>query len=314
MIENSIIIPVRNQKESLFLCLASLKKQIKKPRVFEIVICDDGSTDGTGEAVKKLKYPIFFKYFKNDPPLGRAANRNRGFEKSSGSKLVFLDGDMVPDEKYVDSMLGGADNETVRLGVPKPPPDMKQTGLEKYLYSRGRYSSNFRDTILPGRYFTSNSFYISRENFAKSGGFDTNFKGWGGEDIDFGLRLDALGIPIKNIPQAVTYHHHKRTLNSLVADFYDFGRDSFAYLIQKHPRFFEQLPSQWLGLSSDSEKVNIFKRLISGLTINRFSLKAAEKLISRWSDSALPDFLFDYVLWGNLALGYKERGKPGKDD
>ena len=241
MIENSIIIPVRNQKNSLFLLLNSLKKQIKKPRIFEIVICDDGSDDGTEKAIKKLYYPVFFKYFKNDPPLGRSLNRNRGFEKSTGKNLIFLDGDMVPDDKYIEAMLGDNNTDIVKLGMPRPPPDEKPDRLIKYLYSRGRYSSNYTDKVLPGRFFTSNSFYISRSNFGKLNGFDTNFQGWGGEDIDFGFRLESHGIPITNAPEAVTFHYHKRTIKSLVKDHYSFGQSSFDYLIKKHPAFIKQI-------------------------------------------------------------------------
>ena len=87
MIETTIIIPVRNQKKQLLMTLNNLRRQIRKRRNFEIVICDDDSEDGTGEAVRKLRYPIFLKYYINKPPLGRAANRNFGFEKSSGELI-----------------------------------------------------------------------------------------------------------------------------------------------------------------------------------------------------------------------------------
>ena len=126
MIETSIIIPVRNQKRSLLAALTSLKRQIKKPRTFEIVICDDGSTDGTDAAIRKLRYPIFFKYFRSDPPLGRSANRNAGFDRSTGAHLIFFDGDMVPTEGFVGVMLADLDSSIVKLGNVQAPPEEKQ--------------------------------------------------------------------------------------------------------------------------------------------------------------------------------------------
>lgn len=305
MIETSIIIPVRNQKESLLMALTSLRRQIRSLKIFEIVICDDGSTDGTGDVVKKLRYPIFFKYFKNDPPLGRAANRNLGYERSSGQNLIFLDGDMVPAEGYIEAILPVKPADIVKLGDVKPPPEEKPGRLENYLYSRGRFNRQYKHELLPGRLFTSNNFFISRHNFSRVGGFDPNFKGWGGEDIDFGLRLEALGIPVKNEPAALTYHHHKRTVESLTKDFYDFGKNSFEYLVKKHPVFLDQLPAYLLGL----KQAHLIYKLISKLTVNKPVLEITGKAVSVLKSISWPDFIFDYLFWGHLALGYKNREK-----
>lgn len=305
MIEVSIIIPIRNQKDSLLQALNSLKRQIKKRRVFEIVICDDCSTDGAGDAIKRLRYPIFLKYIRNDPPLGRAANRNLGFQKSSGKELIFLDGDMVPADNYIDVILSNLEPNIVKLGVPHHPKRLKFGRFEKYQYTRGRYSEQFKERFLPSRLFTSNSFYISRENFQNMDGFDTGFQGWGGEDIDFGMRLEMLNIKIENIPEAVTYHYHERTIKSLAADYYDFGINSFEYLIKKHPDFLKQIPVHFLGLPGGAKKINLLHRLISFFAINRLMLNSIEKILSSSINSNWPDYLFDYVFWGNLALGYK---------
>lgn len=308
MLEISIIIPVRNQKQTLLAALNSLKRQIKKPRIFEIVICDDGSTDGTDEAIKKIRYPIFFKYFVNNPSLGRSANRNSGFERSTGQRLIFFDGDMVPDENFVDAMLKHERLDSVLLGDVKSPPGEELSHLDKYLYSRGRYAQTGGDIILPGRFFTSNNFTISRDNFNKVGGFDKAFEGWGGEDIDFGMRLEKMSIPIKNNAEAITYHHHKRTIKSLVDDFYSFGEQSFAYLINKHPEFLHQIPSHVLGLSPASGLSGLFYRMVERSMVNASALKIAEKTLSSFSKRKWPDYIYDYIFWGNLALGYK-RGR-----
>jgi glycosyltransferase involved in cell wall biosynthesis len=59
MIKYSILIITYNQKDILARALRSLAAQIKNPKIFEIVIADDCSTDGTGEYVKKQRLPIF---------------------------------------------------------------------------------------------------------------------------------------------------------------------------------------------------------------------------------------------------------------
>ncbi len=307
MIQTSIIIPVRNQKDSLLIALNSLKRQIKTARDFEIIICDDGSTDGTEQMIKKLRYPIFFKYFRNDPPLGRSANRNSGFKKSVGKDIVFFDGDMAPSDGYLTAILQENDSHCVRVGTVVPPPDSKKNRLERYLYSRGRYAHDSENRTVPNRYFTSNNFYISRENFEKVGGFDEAFKGWGGEDIDFGLSLEKHGIAVKNVSGAITYHRHKRTVESLIKDFRDFGANSFDYLIKKHPDFLNQIPGHLLGLAGCYSPVRRIIKTFSFLVINSPALNLTAKAVSKFENINWPDFIFDYILWGNLAYAYKKR-------
>jgi glycosyltransferase involved in cell wall biosynthesis len=291
----------------LSIALTSLKNQIKHPRQFEIVICDDGSTDGTGEMLRHLRFPIFFKYLYNDPPLGRSANRNLGAEKSSGGRLIFFDGDMVPDSGYINAILADIEPLTVKVGEVKPPAHEKFGPLENYLYSRGRHNLIDKAKPLPGRFFTSNNFCVDRQLFFRSGGFDTKFVGWGGEDIDYGLRLVEMGANIYSEPAAITYHHHKRTVNSLARDFYSFGANSFEYLITKHPTFLEQLPTRKLGITKPGSKAKIFHGLFSRIAANSVFLKAAESIVHHSRNFRWPDIVYDYIFWGNLALGYRNR-------
>ncbi len=314
MIEISIIIPIRNQIKTLNMALDSLRKQIKNPRLFEIIITDDGSSDGAGEMLKQLRYPIFFKYIYNAPPLGRSANRNQGAAKSSGGTLIFFDGDMVPDREYIDCILSDLTPSIVKVGNVKPPKDADVDSLDRYLYSRGRHEYTDRTSDLPGRYFTSNNFRIDRGLFMKIGGFDPNFIGWGGEDIDFGLRLVESGVSIKYEPDAITYHHHRRTIQSLAADFYSFGENSFEYLINKHPYFLKQLPSRKLGIAAPGFNPGLFDRLISRVTINAAVLKTASLIAGKTAKFAWPDLMFDYILWGHLTLGYRNRKRCVNND
>jgi glycosyltransferase involved in cell wall biosynthesis len=309
MIEISIIIPIRNQKDSLMAALNSFRRQIRHSRAFEIIICDDGSTDGVGDIIKRMRFPIYFKYFANNPPLGRAANRNLGVERSSGQHLIFIDGDMLPAPGFVDAILSDIGPEIVRLGDVKPPPEEKLDSFEKYLYSRGRYSQGFDTTNVPARMFTSNNFYIHRQLFYKVGGFDPAFRGWGGEDIDFGLRLEALNIPIKLAQEAITFHYHKRTLNSSARDFNEFGSLSFDYLLNKHPDFAKQLPAALPGINAAHKNRFSPLLILSSLAINTLALKSAEFIAGTFSNIPWPDIIYDYILWGNLAYSYKHRKK-----
>jgi GT2 family glycosyltransferase len=209
-------------------------------------------------------------------------------------------------------MLSDSNTDYVKVGHAKPPPEEKLSNLDKYLYSRGRYAIMERDDPLPGRYFTSNNFFISRDNMEKLEGFDTAFTGWGGEDIDFGLRLEKAGIKIKNAADAITYHYHKRTIRSLVDDYIDFGKNSFEYLINKHPEFLEQIPANILGISRPRNVRDFLLKALSPITVNAGSMKLAEAVAKSLQGMGCPDFLYDYLFWGSMALGYKKRARQNE--
>lgn len=84
----SVCIPTYNRKEYLREALDSILAQTYKD--YEIVIVDDGSTDGTEEMIKKLALPITYHWQKNS---GDAATRNKLIELAQGRFIAFLDSD-----------------------------------------------------------------------------------------------------------------------------------------------------------------------------------------------------------------------------
>ena len=189
------------------------------------------------------------------------------------------------------------------------PPTETPDRFESYFYSRARYNTSTKGDTLPGRILSSGNFMISREIFIKVGGFDPDFYCWGGEDIDLGLRLEAMGIPIMNAPKALTYHYHKKTIKSLADDSYNYGKNTFELLIKKHPKFLDQFPSHLIGVNRRFTFANIIYKFIAFLTINRPMLKLAESVVSAFKNFPWPDYIFAYITWGNLGLGYKKRKK-----
>lgn len=87
----SIVIPTYNRGYLLTSLLESLKEQTFKD--FEVVICDDGSTDNTEEIVEQFAVNLDIKYIKLMNHGGPAGPRNEGIKKASGKYVAFLDSD-----------------------------------------------------------------------------------------------------------------------------------------------------------------------------------------------------------------------------
>ena len=88
----SVIIPVYNVEDYLYVCINSVLKQSYQD--FEIICIDDASTDSSLEILeKKKKKDSRIKILKNDSNRGPGFSRNRGLEVAQGKYISFLDGD-----------------------------------------------------------------------------------------------------------------------------------------------------------------------------------------------------------------------------
>jgi glycosyltransferase involved in cell wall biosynthesis len=91
----SIVIPVYNRKADLTRCLESTRSDHPN---YEVIVVDDGSTDGSYELAGTLGIPNM-KLFQNPKNRGVNYTRNRGVEYASGAYIIFLDSDdqFMPD-------------------------------------------------------------------------------------------------------------------------------------------------------------------------------------------------------------------------
>lgn len=87
----SIIIPAYNTKKYIIQCVESFTKQNYEN--YEIIICDDGSTDGTIELLKKLKNSYKNIIIELNKHIGAGAARNKGIELARGKYIYFCDSD-----------------------------------------------------------------------------------------------------------------------------------------------------------------------------------------------------------------------------
>ncbi|MBV5349891.1 glycosyltransferase family 2 protein, partial [bacterium] len=86
------IIPTFNRSAILVRCLQHLISQTLPPEHFEVIVCDDGSTDDTYEQVKAFRAPYSIVYLRQENS-GPAAARNMGIRKAAGAFILFLNDD-----------------------------------------------------------------------------------------------------------------------------------------------------------------------------------------------------------------------------
>lgn len=84
----SVVIPVYNNEAYIAAAVKSVLSQSIHPK--EVIVVDDGSTDGTAAALESFRNDIKYVYQRN---RGEPSARNTGMKKSSGKYIAFLDGD-----------------------------------------------------------------------------------------------------------------------------------------------------------------------------------------------------------------------------
>ena len=101
-IDVSVVIPTYNKKDFLEITLAALGHQTYPLDKYEVVIINDGSTDGTETLVSSLKLPYQINYTRQENQ-GYSSARNRGIENANGKTIIFIDDDCIPTPTFIES-------------------------------------------------------------------------------------------------------------------------------------------------------------------------------------------------------------------
>ncbi len=96
----SIVIPTYNKLPRLKLAMASLKNQNYPFEKFEVIIVDNGSTDGTADFLESYRPSFDLKYLHMENK-GRAAARNKGLEYARNELVIFTDDDLILSPDFI---------------------------------------------------------------------------------------------------------------------------------------------------------------------------------------------------------------------
>ncbi|MEX2016313.1 MAG: glycosyltransferase, partial [Candidatus Hydrogenedentales bacterium] len=211
----SVIIPTFNRLELLKAALQSIRDQSFSDR--ELIVVDDGSSDGTAEYVASLGGLV--KCVRQDN-AGPASARNAGARLAVGEFLVFLDS----DDELLPGALAAYANVIAQLPRPAiiigawletdgpvlvPPVDDRALTFTAF--------SDYFEAASRSRHFQSGSGVVRRDIFLAYGGFDEQLRC--AEDQDLALRLgEQPTCVVVECPEQVRYRRHSASLTANVRD------------------------------------------------------------------------------------------------
>jgi glycosyltransferase involved in cell wall biosynthesis len=248
----NVVIPTYNNIVELKACLTSLQHQDSSG--FSVLVCVDGSVDGTLEylATSEFPFPLRTLQHPNGRNHGRAAARNLALPYLDAEFVLLLDSDMQLDRealrKHLDLL---TQPDSVSVG------DVIYLNADRnlwarYLSTRGKNRHRAGAEIRPLDFVTANS-AIRTQDLLAVAGFDSSMTGYGGEDTDLALRLrrDRQTTFVFN-PAARAMTVEDKTTAQGLAELAQYARTNLRTIRQRYPNlpaplWIDRLDSPRLG-------------------------------------------------------------------
>jgi glycosyltransferase involved in cell wall biosynthesis len=213
----SVVLPTYNRKEILSRVLEALESQTRRDLILEILVVDDGSSDGTNELVSRqaAEAAVAIRMLRQQNQ-GLAAARNHGIREAKGEIILFIDDDEIPAPNLVEEHMAWhqqhPDLNFGMVGYIPWSPEVRPTPLMWYIISEGP-QYGFGHMTAGGRvgfvgcYFANTS--VKTQFLRENGMFDESFRTWGCEDWDLGYRLIKKGLVMIYNPRAIVFHYRR---------------------------------------------------------------------------------------------------------
>lgn len=201
-IQISVIICTYDRKELLNSTLDSLGKQNFPLESFEVIIVDDGSSDGTEELCNSFKRTFLnFKYVKSRHS-GLSHSRNIGIQHAQGNFILFTDDDCIVDKNWIKNFALNHGNKDIISGA--------INFDSRNYWSISHHISQFSN-MLPRKRSGKTKFLAGANMGIKKGVFETikwfDEKFERAQDMEFGVRAQKYGHMIYFEPRSIVRHH-----------------------------------------------------------------------------------------------------------
>lgn len=214
----SVVIPSYNRMDVLPDVVAALEAQEGSPP-FELVIVDDGSTDGTLQWLQQREFSVATRILSQEN-RGPAAARNAGVAAASGTWLAFLGDDTVPSAGWLKAhhdarRSRGSSSEIAVIGYTGWHERMRLTPFLHYINEFGLqfgYSIIEDPEDVPFNFFYTSNLSLERRSLVEEP-FDLGFPYPAWEDIEVSYRLKQRGLRLVYESTARVAHHHPTDLD-----------------------------------------------------------------------------------------------------
>ena len=209
----SVVIPTWNGREMLDRALASVERQTLAP--LEVIVVDNGSTDGTVEHLRERRPGIEVVALEEN--AGFAAAVNRGVERARGEYVALVNNDVELDPEFLRELVDGLERDSRaasaaskmlrfddREVIDATGDTLRWSGIA---LQRGQGERDRGQYDRPERVFSAcaGAALYRRSAFEQVGDFDEAFFAYL-EDVDWGFRAQLAGWACVYVPTAVAYH------------------------------------------------------------------------------------------------------------
>ncbi|GAA3233636.1 glycosyltransferase [Dactylosporangium siamense] len=242
----TVIVPTYNRAALLRHTLDSFVRQDLPVDDFEVIVADDGSSDGTDELVAGYADRLHIRYrYQQDEGFRAAQARNMGLRDARGPVSVFVDSGVVLSSRALTAHCAAHERTTGPAAVigyvwaapstNTPPPgsvdpadpdgtierlarDRSLPDIRDHYYDR--YGERLWTLAAPWLVFWTCNVSVNTAQARAVGMFDEAYRSWGGEDVDLAYRLHRAGARFLLSRDAAAVHcpHPKEDTRSATAN------------------------------------------------------------------------------------------------
>src|SRR5262245_38458394 len=216
----TVVIPTWNGRDLLERYLPSIEAALSGNPANEVLIVDNGSTDGTVDFLR-TRHPGL-KVLALDRNLGFGGGSNAGFEAAANDIVVLLNNDMRVEPDFLAPLLAGFTDDKVfavscQIFFSDPSRVREETGLTQGWWEDGSLRVRHRidegiSDLYPCFYGGGGSCAFDRKKFLELGGFDSLLAPFYLEDTDLGYMAWKRGWKVLYSPRNIVYHEHRGTI------------------------------------------------------------------------------------------------------
>lgn len=233
----SVVIPVFNDGErAMAAAEAMLRQALPDGHRLEVLLVDDGSTDGSSARLRAFTKP-HVRTLSLACNSGRSVARNAGVAGARGEFIVFMDCDCIPADGYVAAHVAALARRAVASTGHVDGADDGFWSSYQSEASERRRRQHRAGMPYAG---SSQNLAVRRSTFDAVGGFDSGYQRYGFEDRELLLRLSEHG-QITWSEGAVVSHRDALTLAAIAAKMAEAGQYSAGRFRDRNPDAYKRL-------------------------------------------------------------------------